>query len=48
MRKPCPRCYDTGVYYRPVGPDGALLQPMVCPYHQNTNERDEEVVSDAR
>jgi len=38
VRSPCPKCYDTGVYYQPIGPDGELLQPMVCPYHQDLQD----------
>jgi hypothetical protein len=49
VRRPCPRCYDTGVYYEPIGPDGEMLRAMVCPFHESTNnKRDEEVVPDAR
>jgi hypothetical protein len=47
-KKPCKTCYDTGVYYEPIGPDGELLQPMVCPCQSRKDPTEEEVVPNAR
>jgi len=50
MKRRCPLCYDTGVYYEPVEPDGSMLQPMNCPYHdlEDTNKVNEGGGADAR
>jgi hypothetical protein len=38
----CHRCWNTGVYYRPLPPDGALLQQVACDHPRGTPDATED------